>query len=104
MVAKFICDMIHMVKHSKSIKSAAEDIFKFCGFSYIDSLTTFRVNHLQVHNLQGSYRQVGVQFKDFSRTSKRLSYCFQRLKFMKNTDSTSKCYSALLKICFRKFV
>ena len=28
----------------------------------------------------GSYRQVCVKFKDFSRTSKRLSYCFQRLK------------------------
>ena len=29
---------------------------------------------------QGSYRQVCVKFKDFSRTSKRLSYCFQGLK------------------------
>ena len=29
---------------------------------------------------QGSYRQIYVIFKDFSRTSKRLSYCFQRLK------------------------
>ena len=29
---------------------------------------------------QGSYRQGGVKFKDFSRTSKRLSYCFQGLK------------------------
>ena len=34
------------------------------------------VNVLQ----QGSYRQVCVKFKDFSRTSKRLSYCFQGLK------------------------
>ena len=29
---------------------------------------------------QGSYRQVYVKFKDYSRTSKRLSYCFQGLK------------------------
>ena len=29
---------------------------------------------------QGSYRQVSVKFKDFSRTSKRLSYCFHGLK------------------------
>ena len=28
---------------------------------------------------QGSFRQVCVKFKDFSRTSKRLSYCFQGL-------------------------
>ena len=30
--------------------------------------------------IQGSYRQVCVKFKDFSRASKRLSYCFQGLK------------------------
>ena len=30
--------------------------------------------------IQGSYMQVCVKFKDFSRTSKRLYYCFQRLK------------------------
>ena len=29
---------------------------------------------------QGSYRQDCVKFKDFSRTSKRLYYCFQGLK------------------------
>ena len=29
---------------------------------------------------QGSYRQVCVKFKDFSRTGKRRSYCFQGLK------------------------
>ena len=29
---------------------------------------------------QGSYRQDCVKFKDFSRTSKRLSYCFHELK------------------------
>ena len=28
---------------------------------------------------QGSYRQVCVKFKDFSKTSKILSYCFQGL-------------------------
>ena len=27
----------------------------------------------------GSYRQVGVKFKDFSRPSKRLSYCFLKM-------------------------
>ena len=31
------------------------------------------------HN-QGSYRQDCVKFKDFSRTSRRLCYCFQGLK------------------------
>ena len=37
---------------------------------------------------QGSYRQDYVKFKDFSRTSKGLSYCFQGLKTYgnKNTD------------------
>ena len=35
---------------------------------------------------QGSYRQVCVKFKDISRTSKRLSYCFQGLKTCKNTN------------------
>ena len=34
--------------------------------------------HMQKH--QGSYRQDCVKFKDFSRTSKRLSYCLQGLK------------------------
>ena len=33
--------------------------------------------------IQGSYRQVHVKFKEFSRTSKRLSYHLQGLK---NTD------------------
>ena len=36
--------------------------------------------HRRVGQLQGSYRQVSVKFKDFSRTSKRLSYHFQGLK------------------------
>ena len=36
--------------------------------------------------IQGSYMQVCVKFKDFSRTSKRLSYCFQGLKTYENTD------------------
>ena len=30
--------------------------------------------------LHGSYRQVPLKFKDFSRTFKKLSYCFQGLK------------------------
>ena len=34
---------------------------------------------------KGSYRQVSVKFKDFSRTSKRLPYCFQGLKTYENT-------------------
>ena len=50
-------------------------------------------------SLQGSYRQVRV----ISRTSKRLSYCFQGLKHMKNTGLQVKilllkCQSPLLKI------
>ena len=36
--------------------------------------------HTRTNMTQSSYRQVCVKFKDFSRTSKRLSYCFQRLK------------------------
>ena len=44
-----------------------------------------------------------VKFKDFSRTSKRLSYCFQGLKTYENTDLhikilLQKCWTALLKI------
>ena len=35
-------------------------------------------NNLQ--KFQGSYKQDCVKFKDFSRTSKKLSYCFQGLK------------------------
>ena len=38
----------------------------------------------------GSYRQVCVKFKDFSRTSKILSYCFQGLKTYENTDLNIK--------------
>ena len=34
----------------------------------------------QVEGKQGSYKQDCVKFKAFSRTSKRLSYCFQGLK------------------------
>ena len=33
---------------------------------------------------QGSYRQVCAKFKDFSRTSKQLSYCFEGLKTYEN--------------------
>ena len=33
--------------------------------------------------IQGSYRQVCVKFKDFSRTSKRFSTVFKDLKLMK---------------------
>ena len=32
------------------------------------------------YRIQGSYRQDCVKFKEFSRTSKRLSYSFQGLK------------------------
>ena len=39
--------------------------------------------------LQGSYRQVWEQFKDFSRTSKSLSNSFQGLKV--NEKYWSKC-------------
>ena len=56
---------------------------------------------------QGSYSQDGVKFKDFSRTSKRLSYCFQGLNLMKNADLHVKillwkCYSALQKLVLEK--
>ena len=52
---------------------------------------------------QGSYRQVCVKFKDFSRTSKRLSYCFQGLKTYEKTGFhvkilLLKCLCPLLKI------
>ena len=48
----------------------------------------FLVERLQWCNRQlnqGSIRQVCVKFKDFSRTSKRLSYYFQGLNFFENT-------------------
>ena len=41
--------------------------------------------------LQGSYRQVCVKLKDFSRTSKILSYCFQGLETYENTDFCLFC-------------
>ena len=43
------------------------------------------------YSLQGSYKQDCENFKDFSMTSKRLSYCFQGLKtYKKNTDLHAK--------------
>ena len=58
------------------------------------NLTKWTVRHngdLRIHIMdhtgkQGSYRQVCVKFKDFSRTSKILSYCFQGLKTYENTS------------------
>ena len=55
------------------------------------------------HTHYFSYRQVHVKFKDFSRTSKRLSCCFKDWKLMKKTDLhvrilLLKCQSPLLKI------
>ena len=52
---------------------------------------------------QGPYKQVCVKFKDFSSTSKRLSYCFQGLKTNENTDLHVKilflkCSTAWLKL------
>ena len=47
-------------------------------------------SHEQVK--QGSYRQVCLKFKDFSRTSKRLSYCFQGLKTYEILIYTLKFY------------
>ena len=80
------------------------------------SLTTVFPTHTQSRNIvkslgqtrllvaldiQGSYGEDCVKFKDFSRTSKRLSYCFQA--GLKNTDLhvkilLRKCYSPLLKV------
>ena len=40
----------------------------------------------------GSYRQAWVKFKDFSRTSKSLSYSFQGLK--DNEIFSSKCWNS----------
>ena len=59
---------------------------------------------------QGSYRQVHVKFKDFSRTSKILSYCFQGLKSYEKywftcLNSTSEMLKSITKdISFRKSV
>ena len=44
------------------------------------------IGHIDVKRDQGSYRQARVKSKDFSRTSKRHSYCFQGLKTYENTD------------------
>ena len=40
--------------------------------------------------VQGSYMQVSVKFKDFSRTSKDYPTLFKDQKFMKNTDLSVK--------------
>ena len=45
---------------------------------WTEFFTFFRIRH------QGSYRQVSVKLKDFSRTSKRFFYCFQGLKTYEN--------------------
>ena len=47
---------------------------------YLSDLLPFHLGQERSFYLQGSYRQDCVKFKDFSRTSKRLSYCFQGLK------------------------
>ena len=59
--------------------------------------------------LQGSYRQVRVKFNDFSRTFKRLSYCFQGLKayekyWFTHQNSTSEMLESIKDISFRKSV
>ena len=56
-----------------------------------------------VDPVQGSYRQVCLKFKDFSRTSKNDPTIFKDKKHMKNTDIhvkilLQKCLSLLLKI------
>ena len=59
---------------------------------FLEILEYVKIGHNMMtslsHNndVQGSYRQVCVKFKDFSRTSKRLSYGFQGLKTNENTD------------------
>ena len=67
--------------------------------------TSYRHAKKEEEHQQGSYRQVCVIFKDFSMTSKRLSYCLQGLKLMKSIDLHVKilhvffkCLTALLKI------
>ena len=48
---------------------------------FVQFITLVSISDLSaILQLQGSYRQVLVKFKDFSRTSKILSYCFQGLK------------------------
>ena len=52
-----------------------------CGGPEYKGLSIMCLTHGHNTTLtQGSYRQVCVKFKDFSRTSKRLSYCFHGLK------------------------
>ena len=69
------------------LSDKAVNIFVFIQFHI--SFVCILYHHLVKHFFfvsavgflnQGSYRQVCVKFKDFSRTSKRLSYCFQGLK------------------------
>ena len=74
------------------------ECFDFCitasrvliGFLQSVADQTAKENEIQtdetINERQGSYRQDCVKFKDFSRTSKRLSYCFQGMKLRRNTD------------------
>ena len=55
---------------------------KFKGMKKSGNLSEIR-QHVSLVSYLGSYRQVSVKFKDFSRTSKRLSYHFQGLKTYK---------------------
>ena len=53
---------------------------------YMEETTLLKLPEKEQLASQGSYRQVWVNFKDFSRTSKIFPTFFQGLKFMKNTD------------------
>ena len=61
------------------------------------------------YGMQDSYEQASVKFKEFSRSSKRLSYCFQGLKsneiLIYMLNSTFDMLESITKdISFRKSV
>ena len=57
-------------------------LIDMCVAVMLVNLTNFVPPEMKKDNkpYQGSYRQVSVKFKDFSRTSKRLFYRFKGLK------------------------
>ena len=77
--------------------------------STVPSVVSGSTRYVSMHcNGQPGFIQARLcKFKDFSRTSKILSYCFQGLKTTENTDLhvkilLRKCYSPLLKILVKE--
>ena len=77
--------------HANQLMSHSQIVFQTLSFLMI----------LFNKMLQGSYRQVSIKFKDFSRISIILSYSFSRTKVNENTDLSVKI---LLQKCWTEIM